>query len=604
MADEATNSQELMGKILELEQANNRIREELAVLRGESQSLTSPQFLSVQTMPSEQYERAKRNRKGRSGGRRTLLRRGLGVAAATIGTGVLFGMSSEKANAQTNGTLGPTTFNNNGSNSPAITANSSNTLNAIVATSSGYTGIAGKTTKTSNKAAGVYGVGPNVGVSGQVQNAIPNPANKVAVYGAGSSGSTLNAIGVQGDSDMNNGVLGTSISYTGVAGKTQSTSISAAGVYGQGGVVGVAGQVTGANTLPYTKVGVFGTAANLQQNPSVGGVGVLGESDTYYGVSGTSTGGGQATDSAGVAGFTTSTSSTDAGVLGEGPNGIIGLVTGAVKDSLYGTVGVYGSGSSGQNGSSLYGIGVQGVSDSGTGVFGMSTQGSYGVGVEGNGGQEGTGLFGVASGTSGWGVYGNGDGIGIYAESDYGTGLFSYSPYTAGEFDGNVDVNGTLTKSGGAFKIDHPLDPANKYLYHSFVESPEMKNVYDGVVTLDAQGEAVVSLPHWFDALNTSFRYQLTPIGAPAPNLYIAAEISNNHFKIAGGAAGMNVCWQVTGNRQDAWAKAHPIPVEQDKSGSAKGHYLHPALYGHPSDPDIMVASHATAKQRHKPHHK
>jgi hypothetical protein len=38
---------------------------------------------------------------------------------------------------------------------------------------------------------------------------------------------------------------------------------------------------------------------------------------------------------------------------------------------------------------------------------------------------------------------------------------------------GNLTVNGTLAKGSGSFVIDHPLDPANKYLYHSFVESPE-----------------------------------------------------------------------------------------------------------------------------------
>src|SRR5262249_4874094 len=37
----------------------------------------------------------------------------------------------------------------------------------------------------------------------------------------------------------------------------------------------------------------------------------------------------------------------------------------------------------------------------------------------------------------------------------------------AGRFIGDVSVSGTLSKAGGSFKIDHPLDPENKYLYHS-----------------------------------------------------------------------------------------------------------------------------------------
>ena len=102
-----------------------------------------------------------------------------------------------------------------------------------------------------------------------------------------------------------------------------------------------------------------------------------------------------------------------------------------------------------------------------------------------------------------------------------------------------------------------------------------------------AADEAVVELPEWFGALNTDFRYQLTPIGAPGPNLYIAEEISGNRFKIAGGVSLMKVSWQVTGIRQDAWAKAHPIQVEVEKAAQERGHYLHPELYGAPKEQSI-----------------
>jgi len=149
----------------------------------------------------------------------------------------------------------------------------------------------------------------------------------------------------------------------------------------------------------------------------------------------------------------------------------------------------------------------------------------------------------------------------------------------AGYFNGNVTVTGTLSKGGGGFKIDHPLNPENRYLSHSFVESPDMKNVYDGVVLLDARGEAWVDLPEWFEALNRDFRYQLTCIGCFA-QVYIAEEISNNRFKIAGGAPGTKISWQVTGIRQDAFANAHRIPVEEEKSGDERGKYLHPKEHG------------------------
>lgn len=153
----------------------------------------------------------------------------------------------------------------------------------------------------------------------------------------------------------------------------------------------------------------------------------------------------------------------------------------------------------------------------------------------------------------------------------------------AGIFVGNVSISGNLAKSSGSFKIDHPLDPANKYLYHSFVESPDMKNIYDGVVTLDDTGAAVVTMPNWFDALNQDFRYQLTAIGAPGPNLYIAQEITGNTFKVAGGTPGMKVSWQVTGIRHDAYANAHRIPVEQNKPQEERGTYIHPELFGKPA---------------------
>jgi hypothetical protein len=136
---------------------------------------------------------------------------------------------------------------------------------------------------------------------------------------------------------------------------------------------------------------------------------------------------------------------------------------------------------------------------------------------------------------------------------------------------GNLHVTGTLSKGAGTFRIDHPLDPENKYLSHSFVESPDMKNVYDGVVTLDADGTAVVRLPEWFEALNQDFRYQLTCLHAFAP-VYVAKEIAANQFTIAGGTAGVKVSWQVTGIRHDAFAIAHPIQVEEEKPLAERGH--------------------------------
>src|ERR1019366_4143800 len=113
---------------------------------------------------------------------------------------------------------------------------------------------------------------------------------------------------------------------------------------------------------------------------------------------------------------------------------------------------------------------------------------------------------------------------------------------------GNVSVYGTFSATGTKnFRIDHPLDPANKYLFHASVESSEVLNLYSGNAVLDASGEAVVQLPDWFEVINKDFRYQLTSIGAPGRDLYVAEEVSGGHFKIAGGRPGGKVSWQVSG---------------------------------------------------------
>ena len=171
----------------------------------------------------------------------------------------------------------------------------------------------------------------------------------------------------------------------------------------------------------------------------------------------------------------------------------------------------------------------------------------------------------------------------------------------AGYFNGNVTISGNLSKSGGSFKIDHPLDPAGKYLSHSFVESPDMMNIYNGLVGLNDRGEATVQMPDWFSALNQEFRYQLTAMGAPGPNLYIANEISRNSFKIAGGQPGLKVSWQVTGIRHDAWANAHRIPIEENKNAEEHGAYLHPDLFGQPPEKEVGYARRKSVEQKPQP---
>jgi hypothetical protein len=161
----------------------------------------------------------------------------------------------------------------------------------------------------------------------------------------------------------------------------------------------------------------------------------------------------------------------------------------------------------------------------------------------------------------------------------------------AGYFNGRTAVVGNLIKGGGSFKIDHPLDPENRYLYHSFVESPDMKNIYDGVIITDELGEATVTLPDYFAALNRDFRYQLTVIGQFAQAI-VSGEIKDNRFTIKTDKANVKVSWQVTGIRQDAYANANRIPVEENKPEPERGHYLHPQAFGQSEEKSVEWARH------------
>jgi hypothetical protein len=276
---------------------------------------------------------------------------------------------------------------------------------------------------------------------------------------------------------------------------------------------------------------------------------------------------------------TTSTSTVSWALSGRAAQGIgiLGL-SGGVTELAIGVSGAtsspVGSGVSGVHASpSGEGAGVYGLSDSteGIGVRGFASAATgQTTGVLGSSSSiSGTGVAGLALAETGTAVSGiasstSGENIGVFGATNSPEGL-------AGFFDGNVFVDGLIIAPLKPFRIDHPLDPENKYLSHNAIESSEIMNLYSGNVTLNEDGEAWVELPDWFEALNTDFRYQLTPIGAPGPNLYIAEAIQDNRFQIAGGDAGMVVSWQVTGVRHDAYAREHPLLVEQDKPAHARG---------------------------------
>jgi len=156
---------------------------------------------------------------------------------------------------------------------------------------------------------------------------------------------------------------------------------------------------------------------------------------------------------------------------------------------------------------------------------------------------------------------------------------------------GDLTITGALSKGSGTFVIDHPLDPKNKLLYHSFVESPDVMGTYVGRATLDAKGSAVIELPGYFMALNKDYRYFATPIGTPMPKLHMSRKVRPYFFglfgvpvfAVAGGTPGGAVSWMVTGVRQDPYILANPIVPEVAKDATtpyAQGVYVHPDVYG------------------------
>ncbi len=264
-------------------------------------------------------------------------------------------------------------------------------------------------------------------------------------------------------------------------------------------------------------------------------------------------------------------------------------------------------GQANESGGELGGAGVRGVGGNSFGDTGNETYGGNGVvgvggaalvvgdlpgygGVFTGGANTMTSFPQVAPGVLAVGGEGGGEGI-LAFPGDGGT--------IAAELVGDVGVTGNLSKSGGSFKIDHPTDPENKYLYHSFVESPDMMDIYNGNVITDGGGTAIVSLPNWFETLNRDFRYELTVIGQFSQAI-VSSKVQNNQFVIRTDKGNVEVSWQVTGIRQDAWANAHRIPVEVEKSEKEKGHYLHPELFGHAGEPDISQINHPGSRPSKK----
>jgi hypothetical protein len=245
-----------------------------------------------------------------------------------------------------------------------------------------------------------------------------------------------------------------------------------------------------------------------------------------------------------------------------------------------GGTGVFATGGSGST-NAIGGDGIRSIGGSGSLAAGPGGSMEGGTSDNGAGGAGAVLLGGRSTGT------GHTSGAGVVAFAGLAAG--GATPGLAGDFRGDVAVSGKLSKGAGSFKIDHPLDPENKYLYHSFVESPDMMNIYNGTITTDGDGNATVTLPDWFEALNQDFRYQLTVIGTFAQAI-VAEKVKGNRFTVKTNAPNVEVSWQVTGIRHDAFANKNRIPVEERKSEDERGLYLHPDAFNQPENKGVQFA--------------
>ncbi len=132
----------------------------------------------------------------------------------------------------------------------------------------------------------------------------------------------------------------------------------------------------------------------------------------------------------------------------------------------------------------------------------------------------------------------------------------------ATKINGNLFVDGTLSKSAGSFKIDHPLDPDNKDLYHGFVEAPRYDLIYRGTVDIIG-GHAIVDIdaasnmtPGTFEALTQNQTVvALNNLTGYSP--VRSGEIVKGKFAVMSeDKDALVVAWVVVAERADAYVKS------------------------------------------------
>lgn len=464
-------------------------------------------------------------------------------------------------------------------------AGSSGALINITNTTSGGASDGIDAYVSGNGAAGFYGV--NNGVAGGF-----------GTYGFTSGSSSYAAYGTT-TGNNSYGVYGISLGTNGYGVYGYSSATTGYGVYGRGSTHAVYGTTDGSNSgSSVTAAGLFGTGSAAT---AIGVAGSVNSSRTAIMAVNSGSGTGLSSSSAGGYGVYGSTSGTNAGsITAAGVFGSSATATGVAGMSGSGSdPAVYGS----NTGTGTGGAGVYGQSANGFGIYGTTNRASA-AGIYGTNAAGGAGVIGIgdsANSPTGYFLNNNafGNAVGLQGQCNAGLGVVGYgrvgvygaplvSGGYAGYFQGDVQVTGTLSAATKHFKIDHPLDPAHKYLVHASIESSEMLNIYRGNVVLDSDGRATVQMPDWFQAENGDCSYNLTCVGGYAP-VYLARELDHNQFDIAGGKPGLKVSWQVTGVRQDAYATHHPLQVEQAKTGEEDGRYLDPEDYGKPDSARVSA---------------
>lgn len=401
---------------------------------------------------------------------------------------------------------------------------------ALYAASSGD-GFSGDYNDLTNAPTNVSSFTNDAGYITSPNDADSNPTNEIQTLSVSGNNLTISGAG------------GNTVTLPGASGNTLDQSYDQGGA-GLGRIISVDAGAVEMNTST-----ALGTALSVQN------------SNTGVGIAASSTN--PSNGYAAIQASTNSSSTLTSAIVGS-TTGAANAVSGQVEATATASAGIYGNNLRTTGGYGTYGIGFNGV-------------------------------VGETNYRQGFGVYGrNYDALGSLSYNAVGTYGLGYVGVWGDQSDVNgfsVYANGDMGAAGiKPFYIDHPTDPENKYLRHFSIESNEVLNVYRGNATFDENGEAIVTMPEYFDAVNNeNCTYQLTPIGGYAP-LYIKSKLANGQFVIAGGVEGMEVSWTVHTERNDPYMKKHPEKraVEVDKEDWNKGRYLRPELYDQPEDKKIV----------------